>query len=108
MAETVQAMVETLTERRVPHVVGKTWTTDAFYRETPQRIQRRKAQGCIAVDMEASALLAVAEHREVPLGIILCAADDVSSEKWDKRNWAECHDVRDAVLQLAIECCLRL
>lgn len=58
--------------------------------------------------MEASALLAVAKHHQVPLGIILIAADDVSSEEWDKRNWAECHDIRDAVLQLAIECCLTL
>jgi uridine phosphorylase len=104
----VESMIETFNVRGAPHILGKTWTTDAFYRETPQRTQKRKEQGCITVDMEASALLAVAQHRDVPLGVILCAADDVSSEEWDKRNWAECHDVRDAVLQLAIECCISL
>lgn len=104
----VRQVVQTLETRGVQYVQGKTWTTDAFYRETPARIQRRKEQGCITVDMEASALLAVAQHHQIPLGVILIAADDVSSEQWDKRNWAECHDVRDAVLQLAIECCLVL
>lgn len=104
----VETMAKIFQKRNVPYVLGKTWTTDAFYRETPGRIQRRKDQGCISVDMEASALLAVAKHRSMPLGIILCAADDVSAEEWDKRNWAECHEVRDAVLQLAVECCLAL
>jgi uridine phosphorylase len=102
----VQQIFQCLETRGVSCVKGKTWTTDAFYRETPARIQRRREQGCITVDMEASALLAVAQHRNVPLGVILIAADDVSSEQWDKRNWAECHDIRDAVLQIANECCI--
>lgn len=106
--QVVEQVFQTLEKLNVEHVQGKTWTTDAFYREIPSRIHRRKEQGCITVDTEASALLAVAKHRSVPLGIILIAADDVSSEVWDKRNWAECHDIRDVVLQLAIECCLQL
>lgn len=35
-----------LDELRVKYTVGKTWTTDAFYRETPEKVKRRKEQGC--------------------------------------------------------------
>lgn len=104
----VNALQGVLTARSVPHVCGKTWTTDAFYRETPGRVGKRRAEGCITVDMEASALLAVAQYHGVPMGVLLCAADDVSGEVWDKRGWRECHDVRSSLLMLAIECCFAL
>jgi uridine phosphorylase len=104
----VAAIQGVLTARSVPHLCGKTWTTDAFYRETPGRVSKRRAEGCITVDMEASALLAVAQYHGVPMGVLLCAADDVSGEVWDKRGWTECHDDREALLMLAVECCLAL
>ena len=97
-----------LDTRHVPYVCGKSWTTDAFYRETQARINRRRSEGCIVVDMEAAALLAVAHHRDVPLGVILSAADDVSGKAWDQRGWRDCHDIRDMLLMLAVEACLSL
>ncbi len=36
----------------IPHVRGRAWTTDALFRETRGHVDRRKAEGCIAVDME--------------------------------------------------------
>lgn len=45
-------------------VVGSTWTTDAPYRETAQAIARAKAQGVVAVEMEAAALYAFAAARQ--------------------------------------------
>jgi uridine phosphorylase len=42
---------------------GATWTTDAPYRETAQTIAERRAQGVLAVEMEAAALYAFAEAR---------------------------------------------
>ena len=44
----------------VEYLVGKTWTTDAIYRETPGKIQRRRAEGCVSVEMEAAAFFAAA------------------------------------------------
>ena len=41
-----------LRERGVPYVVAKTWTTDGLYRETPDRIRRRRAEGCLTVGEE--------------------------------------------------------
>ena len=50
---------------------GATWTTDAPFRETPATIAAKKAEGLLAVEMEAAALYAFAEARGVP---VLCFA----------------------------------
>ena len=34
----------------IPYVLGKTWTTDAIYRETRGNFEKRKQEGCIAGD----------------------------------------------------------
>ncbi|HVY15369.1 MAG TPA: nucleoside phosphorylase [Rhodopila sp.] len=43
---------------------GATWTTDAPYRETAQAIRAARAEGILAVEMEAAALYAFAEARQ--------------------------------------------
>ena len=52
-----------LRETGVDFTEGKVWTTDAFYRETRAKFEKRKAQGCVCVDMECSALMALARAR---------------------------------------------
>jgi uridine phosphorylase len=42
---------------------GATWTTDAPYRETAEAIEAARAQGILAVEMEAAALYAFARAR---------------------------------------------
>lgn len=104
----VQAIQEVLTAHGCPYVSGKIWTTDAFYRETPARVKRRRDEGCIAVDMEASALFAVAKFRNVIIGQILLAGDDLSGDQWDDRQWDHMPDAHEKEFQLAAEACLRL
>lgn len=43
---------------------GPTWTTDAPFRETQEAIQAMRAQGILAVEMEAAALYAFAAARD--------------------------------------------
>ena len=66
-AEAIAAVTKVLDRRKAEYVTGKTWTTDAFYRETPKRVATRKGQGCLTVEMEAAALFAVAEFRNVQI-----------------------------------------
>ena len=99
--------VSILERHGVPYTIGKTWTTDAPYRETNSRIARRKAEGCIVVEMEAAALLAVAMHRDVKFVQYLYAGDDVSGAAWDHRNWKTTTLRRD-LFHLAIEAALAL
>lgn len=71
------------------YVTGKTWTTDAVYRETPKALKERREQGCLAVEMELSAALAVAQFRDVRLLPFLYGADNLDSEEWECRDLKE-------------------
>jgi uridine phosphorylase len=104
----VRAIERVLERHSVPYVVGKTWTTDAFYRETPRKIAMRRDEGCVTVEMEAAAFFAVAHFRQVIFGQILYSGDDVSGETWDSRHWNKRASVREKLFWLAAEACLEL
>jgi len=100
-------LVDVLDRRHVPHNQGKTWTTDAPYRETVARIAQRRGEGCLTVEMETSALAAVARFRGVTFAQYLYAGDDVSGETWDHRSW-NTHSSRTDLFWLAVEAACRL
>jgi uridine phosphorylase len=102
------AIIATLAAREVPYVTGSTWTTDALYRETRSKIERRVREGCLTVEMEAAAFFAVAAFRSVEFGSLLYAGDDLSGEQWDHRGWFEHMSGREALFHLAAESVLRL
>src|SRR5262249_44397803 len=105
----VAAIVQTLTAANIPFRLGKTWTTDGGYRETPGKIALRQAEGCLTVEMEAAALFAVAQFRQVPLGQMLYGSDDVSGLTWDQRWGAfDRTAVREQLLRLAAAVCVAL
>ena len=80
-----------------------TWSTDAFYRETPAKIKARKAEGCSVVDMECSALAACAKFRDADYGHIIFTADSlVNLDSYDVRGWGKESFVK------ALELCLDL
>ncbi len=106
--EGLAAIERTLQGAGVDYLLCKTWTTDAFYRETVARIRQRKAEGCLAVEMEAAALFAVAQFRGAKLGQILYGGDDISGDAWDSRSWHLRMSVREKLFWLAAEACLNL
>ena len=107
-AAAVAAIVATLGAHHVPHVTGTTWTTDAIYRETREKIGRRVAEGCVTVEMEAAAFFAVASFRGVEFGQLLYAGDDLSGDAWDARGWDDHADGRELLFRLAAEAVLQL
>jgi purine-nucleoside phosphorylase len=104
----VTAIEATLGRHGLPYVTGKTWTTDGFYRETAARVARRRAEGCLTVEMEAAALFAVGRFRGVIVGQLLYCGDDLSSEIWDGREWRGRGSIREQLFWLAAEACLML
>ena len=106
--DAIEAITRTLEGNGVPFVTGTTWTTDALYRETRGKVQRRVAEGCLTVEMEAAAFFAVARFRGISLGQILYAGDDLSGEVWDSRGWNDHASGRDLLLRLAIEAAARI
>ncbi len=57
----VDVVARRLSEVGVPFSQGSSWTTDAPFRETSELIAARRSEGIIAVEMEAAALLAMAD-----------------------------------------------
>ena len=106
--EAIAAIEAALRARGVHYVLAKTWTNDAPYRETREVIARRRAEGCLTVEMEAAALFAVARFRGATLGQILYAGDDVSGSAWDTRERDTRRSIRGELLWLAADACLRL
>lgn len=106
--EAVAAIEATLQRHHVPYVTGKTWTTDAIYRETSARIERRRDEGCLTVEMEAAAFFAVAQFRGVMFGQLLYGGDDLSGDVWDSREWETRTPAREKLFRLAAEACLEL
>ncbi len=106
--EAVAAVERVLKRHGRDYVVGKTWTTDGVYRETPAKVRLRKAEGCLTVEMEAAAFFAVAQFRGVVFAQMLYGGDDVSGEAWDHRGWNSRLSVREELLWLAVEACLEL
>lgn len=104
----VRALVETLQDRGIPYRLGKTWTTDAPYRETAKKIFQRRSEGCIAVEMEAAGMMAVAHFRGVAFGQVLYGGDDLSGDDWDRRGWQSRAEVRENLFWLSADACLKL
>lgn len=104
----VKVIENTLAQHGVPYIKAKTWTTDAFYRETPAKIQQRIREGCVTVDMEASAYMAVAQYNKVEFGQILYAGDNLAGAEWDRRDWDSQAAIRENVLRIALDACMSM
>lgn len=91
--------------RNIKYTVGKVWTTDAFYRETKNKVARRKQEGCICVDMECSAIAALAAFRNKKAAQIFYSADNLDGEKYEVRSLSNDSntDVKRKILELALE-----
>ncbi len=90
----------------IPYAEGKIWTTDAFYRETKNNFEKRKADGCIAVDMECSAMQAACDFRGLDLFYFLVSGDLLDAPEWDDRKLREAnHNIANfnIALRLASE-----
>ncbi len=94
----------------IGYVTGKTWTTDAFYRETEEEIRKRKSEGCVCVEMEMSACQAVCDLAGIELYGFLYRADNLDSDSWEKgqRDSLLSKDRRLDILNVAFEIAKRI
>lgn len=106
---THKQLAQTMDALHLPYVSGKVWTTDAFYRETRSNMEKRKADGCIAVDMECASVMAAGQFREVPVYQFFYADDCLDGEKWDPRTLgARPFSSHEKYLRVALEIVVRL
>lgn len=105
----IRILEEVLKTCGYSYVKGKTWTSDAIYRETIPNIQERKQEGCLVAEMECASMLAAAKYRNIPLIQFLYGADNLSSDTWEIRDLAS-YGLTNAekYMVLAFECGLAL
>ena len=106
--ETIKKIELQLLQENIPYVKGKTWTTDAIFRETKDKIDLRISEGCLTVEMEASALLAVSQFRKVELGQLFYGGDDISGFIWDGRQCVDRAQIREEIVNLSLRICSKL
>jgi uridine phosphorylase len=104
----VRVLSRTMRDLGRPFFVGRTWTTDAFMRETRSRVQRRIDEGCAMVDMESSAFIAVARYRHLRFAQLLYAGDSLAGESWDYRHWDSALEVREGLFYASARAALNL
>lgn len=78
--DSVVVMQAAFVDRDLQTLQGKVWTTDAVYRETADKVDFMRGKGCLAVDMEMSALVAVAGFRQIGFAGFLIADDILGPE----------------------------
>lgn len=101
--EVTSKMVQYLEEHSISYLRGLTWTTDALFRETSDRIARRKEEGAKIVEMEQAGCIAVAQCRGFSYGALIYGGDDVSQAEWNQRSWRSRKGIRYDLAMLCKE-----
>ena len=104
----IDEFIDILKEHNYSYTIGKTWTTDALYRETREKVKLRKEQGCVCVEMECSALSAVSKFRDKEFFQFFYAADNLDGSKWDRRSLGNNDKLneKEKLIYLALELAL--
>lgn len=94
---------EIFDELKVPYVKGRTWTTDAFYRETRGLMEKRVSEGCVAVEMELAGVQAVCDFHGFRLYGFLMTGDVLDEPEYSIADlaWAN-HSLEKFGLALKI------
>jgi len=106
--QAVDAIKKVLGRYSYSYLPVKTWTTDSFYRETVDKMEMRKSEGCLCVEMECSAFAAVAEYRGVTFGQMIYGGDDISCSEWDARSGVDRKYIREALFWFPVEASLAI
>lgn len=79
----VDAVALRLREKALPFRRGRSWTTDAPFRETAKLIAARREEGIIAVEMEAAALLSMGAALKKPVVCIAHVTNAMATREED-------------------------
>lgn len=99
-AEKVAAI---LSELGAPHVEGRVWTTDSMLRETVGLVRKRRAEGCVAVEMELAGVQALCDFYGLELYDFLESGDVLAESGYDAGGLKSAnHDLGKLYLALEI------
>lgn len=99
-SEVTDKIIKYLDKNSISYIRGLTWTTDAMFRETNDRIARRKDEGAKIVEMEQAGCIAVSQFRNFTYGALIYGGDDVSQDEWSNRGWRSREGIRYDLVML--------
>lgn len=104
------AFKEVLKEFGYPYVEGITWTTDACYRETRDKVNKRKEMGAVCVEMECAGMQALCDFRGTEFFQFFYAGDNLDHSSWDPRSLSGSArlDDKSKIMLLAFELGLKI
>ena len=88
-------LAELFAGESLPFVTGKVWTTDALYRETRGQVDKRKSEGCIAVEMELAGVQSVCDFYGWELYDFLVTGDVVDQDEYTPDGLIEANHSMD-------------
>lgn len=107
--KTADRLAEIFDELGVHYLRTKTWTTDAFYRETKNNMEKRKKDGCSVVEMECASVMAVGSFRQANVYQFLYTADCLDGSEWNTGLLGKMpSDLRESILRIALETAIRI
>ena len=96
------AIERSLKQKKILQEEVITWSTDGFYRETPDKVAYRIEEGCSVVEMECASLAAVAQLRGAIWGLLLFTADSLADiDNYNQRNWGS--EAFDKALEICLD-----
>ena len=106
----IDDFLEILAKYDFDYTKGYTWTTDAFYRETKEKIDYFKNKGAICVEMEGSVIASVCKRLNIDYFTFYYAGDNLDSTEWDERSLSGLANInkKKEVMLLALELALKI
>ena len=106
----VEDFIEVLNEFNFDYTKGCTWTTDAFFRETKDKIEYFKSKGVKTVEMEGATIAAVCKYKNLDYFTFYYAGDNLDSTEWDERSLSGLVNIdkKKQVTLLALELALKI
>jgi len=102
---TVNKLADIFDKNNIKYIKTKTWTTDAMFKETVNKMKDRKDAGCLVVEMECASIMAVSKVRKVETYQFLYSDDTLDSKQWDARTLL---DDRSPLLKICLEIALKI
>jgi len=75
-------LIRLFKRKAIRHFTGSVWSTDGAYRETRRKLLKFRNEGVLAVDMETSAVFAVAKYRNIRAASAQVVSDLLTENGW--------------------------
>lgn len=83
---TAKELARIFDANNIKYELANTWTTDALYKETKNKLKDRVSKGCKVVEMECASIMAFASNRGIKAYQFLYTDDTLADESWNLKT----------------------